>query len=126
MEEGNPSEMSTVGRYEQLTETLRSADPKLVVDTVLSKIVDDNALEAAWMLFEGLVAERVKEAQRPPVIKSLDVLLNEPILSNAFKKYLREGFSSENWDFWIDVQNYRFSFSSLTEVDRVSYGHHPF
>jgi len=115
-----PFPMSTGGRYEQLTEVLRSSDPQVVIDTLLSKIVDVNALDAAWMLFENLVAERAKEAQRPPVIKSLDVLLNEPILSNAFKKYLREGFSSENWDFWLDVQNYRLSYPTLTEVDRVS------
>ena len=112
--------MNTSGRYEQLTDTLRSIDPQVVVTTLLEKIVDDNALQAAWMLFEELVEQRTEEANRPPVIKSLDVLLNEPILSNTFKKYLREGFSSENWDFWIDVQNYRYSYPNLSEVDRVS------
>ena len=103
--------------YEELVALLAVTDPAAVVELILRKAHSGEGLQAAW----GLLEELVEQSARPPVLRSVDSLVEEPILANAFKRFLRERFCVEMWDFWCDAKAFRATFSSCGESARFAY-----
>ena len=105
--------------YKGLCAALSSIQESKLAPFILEKAEEGGELlDAALLLFGDLIAS----VDLPPILKSLDALIEEPILSNAFKKYLQERFCYECWEFWVDVKTFRCSFECFTaELEATAY-----
>ena len=105
---------SVAGRdYESLLSLLEAHDPETLISNIKTTCSQsEEKLAAAWALFEDLW----KEMEKPPVLTSLAQLLGEPILSNAFKRYLKERYCYECWEFYIAARDFYLNYNFFEDA----------
>lgn len=108
-----------MANFNQLCEIINSTPPETIVKIIVDKATQGGQeLDAALLLFKDLI----EETKKAPIINSLEVLMEEPILANGFKNFLRERFCYECWEFWLDARTFRSSYDSYpSNLDRTAY-----